>query len=249
MRSKRFSRKERGFTLVELSIVLIIIGLIVSGILVGQDLIESAQIRATIGQVEQTNTAVNTFRLKYGDIPGDAQGTQYGLGGNGTTDGVLLDGDGAIAKITGDIALFWRHLSAAGMIAGSYDGVTTSSTVGVTFPAIKLGTNGIGVYGVSGINYYQMGATAAGTNAATYSNTTLSPLQAYNIDSKLDNGRPFDGIVTGVGGTSANGAVLTGASATARCVNAANIGAYSATSTYEFGAGDNKLCQIRIKMN
>src|ERR1700753_1764982 len=61
----------KGFTLIELSIVLVIIGLIVGGILTGQDLIKSAEQRATLAQVEKYNTAVNTFRNKFGGIPGD----------------------------------------------------------------------------------------------------------------------------------------------------------------------------------
>ena len=60
-----------GFTLIELSIVLVIIGLIVGGVLTGQDLIKAAEIRATVGQYEKYNTAVNTFRTKYNGIPGD----------------------------------------------------------------------------------------------------------------------------------------------------------------------------------
>ena len=63
--------KNKGFTLIELSIVLVIIGLIVGGVLVGQDLIKAAEIRATVSQVEGYNSAVNTFRLKYNGLPGD----------------------------------------------------------------------------------------------------------------------------------------------------------------------------------
>lgn len=60
-----------AFTLIELSVVLVVIGLIVGGVLVGQDLIKAAAIRATVTQVEQFNTAANTFFGKYGYLPGD----------------------------------------------------------------------------------------------------------------------------------------------------------------------------------
>ena len=63
--------KQKAFTLIELSIVLVIIGLIVGGVLVGQDLIKAAEIRAQVSQLEKFNTAVNTFHVKYNDIPGD----------------------------------------------------------------------------------------------------------------------------------------------------------------------------------
>ena len=60
------SHKSAGFTLIELSIVLVIIGLIIGGVLVGRDLIAAAQVRAQISQIEKYQTAVNTFRGKYG---------------------------------------------------------------------------------------------------------------------------------------------------------------------------------------
>src|SRR3984885_348580 len=70
-RTTTAKEKEKGFTLIELSIVLVIIGLIVGGVLVGQDLIRAAQVRATVTQIEKYNSAVNTFRGKYGALPGD----------------------------------------------------------------------------------------------------------------------------------------------------------------------------------
>jgi prepilin-type N-terminal cleavage/methylation domain-containing protein len=60
-----------GFTLIEMSIVLVIIGLIVGGILVGQTLIKAAQIRGVIKEEVQFETAVNTFFGKYDCMPGD----------------------------------------------------------------------------------------------------------------------------------------------------------------------------------
>ena len=60
-----------GFTLVELSVVLIIVSLLAGGILVGRDMFNSAQIRAAARQIEVFNTAYTTFLLKYGCVPGD----------------------------------------------------------------------------------------------------------------------------------------------------------------------------------
>src|SRR5271170_3878378 len=73
MQSFSTAATNAAFTLIELSIVLVIIGLIVGGVLVGQDLIKAAQIRATVTQLEKYNTSVNTFRGKYNGLPGDLQ--------------------------------------------------------------------------------------------------------------------------------------------------------------------------------
>ena len=75
---------KKGFTLIELSIVLVIIGLIAGGVLIGRDLINAAAIRAQISQIEKIQTAVNTFRGKFNALPGDmgtAIANQFGFPG------------------------------------------------------------------------------------------------------------------------------------------------------------------------
>ena len=162
----------QGFTLVELSIVLVIIGLIVGGVLVGQDLITAARIRAQISQIEKYNTAVNTFRTKYNALPGDMTpdaAAAYGFftrtGGYG--DG---DGDGYIAGpmfgtggslLGGETVLFWTDLSAAGLIDGSLSdnsdalvNATTDTQYAAEMPHAKIG-NGNYVY-VNGWLYWQI---------------------------------------------------------------------------------------------
>jgi hypothetical protein len=75
------------FTPIEMSIVLVVIGLIVGGILVGQDLIRAAYIQATITQVEQFNTSVNTFYRRYQALPGDINNVAAAQYGFATTHG------------------------------------------------------------------------------------------------------------------------------------------------------------------
>lgn len=91
------SPSRHGFTLIELSLVLVIVGLIIGGILVGKDLIQAAEIRAQMSQFERYQTAVNTFKLKYNYLPGDiaaSEVTKLGFTSIPTRNGTLGGGDG-----------------------------------------------------------------------------------------------------------------------------------------------------------
>jgi|GEM_PF-7046659 len=63
--------KHHGFTLLELAIVMAIIGLIAGGVVVGANMIEAAENRSLISDVEKYRTVVHTFKEKYGKFPGD----------------------------------------------------------------------------------------------------------------------------------------------------------------------------------
>ena len=74
------NKGNKGFTLVELSIVLVIIGLIVSSILVGQELIQAASIKSQVSQIQTYQASVGTFMAKYRAIPGDfPKATTFGF--------------------------------------------------------------------------------------------------------------------------------------------------------------------------
>jgi prepilin-type N-terminal cleavage/methylation domain-containing protein len=71
MPQRHVTHEANGFTLVEIAIVLVVIGLLVGAILVGRDLIHAAELRSVLSDVEKFKTAANTFRLKYNCLPGD----------------------------------------------------------------------------------------------------------------------------------------------------------------------------------
>ena len=222
-----------GFTLIELSIVLVIIGLIVGGILTGQSLIKAAEIRATLSQVEKYNTATRTFQNKYSSLPGDiissqacafslfcvtgASANQIGYGdGNGLIQGhstaPFLDG----GNYKAEVAMFFLHLSQAGLIDGMYgvgadvsvSGATatggstasmpklsttaTGSMIGEVLPLAKLGnSNYITVGSVNGMNYYIVSGINSIDNTGTIISTNnLTPTDARAIDAKVDDGLP-----------------------------------------------------------
>lgn len=146
------NRSVIGFTLIELSIVLVIIGLIVGGVLVGQSLINSAKVRAQVTQIEQYNTATNAFREKYGYLPGDipnptagqfgfqTRGQYAGEGdGNGLIEGITTNGansDCGACVMTGESAMFWVDLSTAKFIGG----FNTATPAAVSNPSLPVST-------------------------------------------------------------------------------------------------------------
>jgi hypothetical protein len=138
-----------------LSIVLVIIGLIVGGILVGRNLIEAANMRAVNSDVEQITTAVNTFQLKYNCLPGDcANATQFWGQGvcnqtaltsqatcNGNGDGKIIGiGYGGGSSTDGwEGRIFWHHLQIAGLL-----------NLPLSSPGLGIGFGGS--QGVAGVN-------------------------------------------------------------------------------------------------
>ncbi len=120
-----------GFTLIELSIVLVIIGLIVGGVMVGQNLIFAAEIRKQVKQVQEYTLAYNTFKLKYGCIPGDCiNATEFFTSssngnGNGKLEISLVWSWGVSTELQSDAdgnafdyeqAAFFQHLILANFI-------------------------------------------------------------------------------------------------------------------------------------
>jgi prepilin-type N-terminal cleavage/methylation domain-containing protein len=219
LRSRIKSPLQAGFTLVELSIVLVIIGLIIGGVLVGQDLISAATVRAQISQIEKYQAAVNTFRSKYGYLPGDMPdpyATQYGFVARGGTGIGLGDGNGIIqahiglAPASGEAMAFWNDLSQAVLIEGNFSNdnfnVAFSSNPADVFPAAKLSGNYIYVYGqlvsgcpsyyFAGPNYFGLSRVSNITNPGWITSSPgMTELQAQSIDGKIDDGFPLTGKV------------------------------------------------------
>jgi prepilin-type N-terminal cleavage/methylation domain-containing protein len=126
-------KKQRGFTLIEIAIVLVIIGLLLGGVLKGQELITGARVRNFIQQQDGIKAAYFGFLDRYRALPGDyTQATtniagvstssgcgENGKAGNGDGDGTI-EASGTTPTTTAEHTLVWEHLQKSGFINGSY---------------------------------------------------------------------------------------------------------------------------------
>lgn len=210
------SRMHSGFSLVELSIVLVILGLLTGGILGGQALIKAAELRAVGEEYGQWQTAVNTFRQKYFGLPGDLRNAQQFWGdGDATGETWNGDGDGEIdygsaANQEAENLMFWQHMALAGLINGEFTGVAGAGSVedsyiGVNVPGSKFSSAGWSIqyasvggvytaqwYNIEYGNFYTIGAKITGYEMSA---PVMSPEDAWNIDTKFDDGQPAKGVI------------------------------------------------------
>jgi prepilin-type N-terminal cleavage/methylation domain-containing protein len=239
-----------AFSLVELSIVLVILGLLTGGILGGQALIRAAELRAVTTEYQRYVTAVNSFRDKYFQLPGDMNNaTQFWTSAGGTgadaacqaissTTAATCNGDGngrvedSSAGSVVEKTRAWQHLANAGLIEGQFRGTrSTPIVIGSEVPRSKL--NGASFWYGSISNYY---STVGTWNAFEFARVTtfawpnqgaVSAEEAWNIDTKMDDGRPSTGKIAAFDGYNAT-------PASGECVNAvpsATTADYVLTST------------------
>ena len=221
-------RSQSGFSLVELSIVLVILGLLTGGILAGQSLIRAAELRSVTVEYNQWLTATRTFQDKYFALPGDMHNaTQFWGRMNANADCVtnfaaavttngVCDGNGGgslvdtapAASQSVEFAQFWRHLASAGLVSGQYSGMAgpdepTDVVAGVNTPKSKLSTNAswwansmswnasVAAFDSPRRNQFILGADSTSWNL----NAVLSTEEAWNIDTKMDDGHATQGLV------------------------------------------------------
>lgn len=184
-------KHQQGFTLIEIAIVLVIIGLLLGGVLKGQELIQNARVRNVIAQQDGVKAAFFGFQDRYRGIPGDyllASATANIPGAGATCGGT---GNGLIDAASGGVHesfCAWYHLTRAGFISGNYNGVGAAPANADTAnsPANAFG----GLMQIIWDDAYS-GVSSRVHNIKTGSNIPAALLA--EIDRKIDDGMPDTG--------------------------------------------------------
>lgn len=236
-------QSQSGFTLVELAVVMIIIGLLIGGVLKGQELIINAQTASTVAQIKGMDAAVSTFKDMYNALPGDMLNPGARLNGcnaigadcNAAGDGNGRLGAGAnfqsvAAAPAGEAATFFVQLSAADLLTG-INPAGAAASWGSEYPAAKLGGSGFFAGSTAGLAGHFPGSLAGAATpppsglylaltltAAAAPAEAITPNQAQRIDTKIDDGVPATGTVRSYGAaTCVAGAIYNESNAAKDC--------------------------------
>jgi len=187
---------QKGFTLIEIAIVLVVIGLLLGGVMKGQALITQGKIRAAEKEFDGAAVAVLSYRERYKAWPGDddqaAERWTDSANGNGNGS---IDGDFNSAAETDDSRKIWQHLRAAGLIAGH------------PTPTLQP-ANAVG--GIIGVQTGISDANGTLLDGAVICTTNLPAPIANAIDTAQDEGLPDGGSVRGFAQTAGNTPDFTG---------------------------------------
>ncbi|PZP87232.1 MAG: hypothetical protein DI582_00225 [Azospirillum brasilense] len=217
--------QRHAFSLVELSIVLVILGLLTGGILGGQSLIRAAELRSISTDTSRIITAAQTFRDKYFAMPGDMNNATSFWGksaadcnahtGTAATPGTCNGNGNGVVDVGGaangptESLRFWQQLALAGLIEGSYTGnagpaAGIDAIIGTNTPRMRIGTAGwwMGYVDNSAntftnlfVNNYTNWILSGTDNDSYLDDGYLNAEEAWNVDTKMDDGQPARGSV------------------------------------------------------
>jgi len=194
--SMNTSSKQKGFTLIEIAIVLVIIGLLIGGVLQGQQLIQNSRVKQAVKDLNGTAAATFAYQDRYGRVPGDdgptltlqARGSSWSSASiGGDADGTLEVTLAETFTGAGEGGPFWRQLKASGAISGAPTALLTAA----------LPSNSWG--GLLGITADVMGGGLAGNKVCL---SQVPGAAAISIDNQLDDGAGATGGVRATLGTS-----------------------------------------------
>ena len=209
-------RANHGFTLIELSIVLVIVGLLAGGVVTGQYLIKQAELNSILTDLGKFKAAYVQFQSTYGGKPGDLKDaeTYFGTDVNGCSSTVrtprmtTCNGNGDNLISVSESWRAWQQMAAAELVEGAYSGVGGSggashAAPGENQPAGRLRNSGYYLVsfnpGSSAANYFAPAVISealffGGETSASWTSTPLlTPRQQEQLDRKFDDGKPGTG--------------------------------------------------------
>lgn len=189
------TQRQSGFTLVEIAIVLVIIGLLLGGVLKGQELINSAKAKSIITDFRNTATMIAAYQDRFRALPGDDASAQTHLGstaaqadaskaGNGMIDGNFDSTSGSSESI-----IMWQHLRLANLASGDTTDPAKASDLNNWMPKNSEG----GIIGVQSANPLGTNGTWSGRLFICQKN--VSGRIAQQVDTTMDDGNPSSGSV------------------------------------------------------
>jgi prepilin-type N-terminal cleavage/methylation domain-containing protein len=191
---------QKGFTLVEIAIVLVIIGLLLGGILKGQEMITQAKIKNVIADITGVSAAMYGYQDRYRALPGDDRGaTARWTSAPALPAPVANNGNGVIegtynsATATDESRLFWDHLRRAGFISGAGNEQPFNAVSGRT--GVQTGDGAGGANGVLGI-----AGNTQHFNNLILCTANLPDKIAVSIDAQMDDGNGQAGSVRALAG-------------------------------------------------
>ena len=192
--------KQAGFTLVEIAIVLVTIGLLLGGILKGQEMVVQARIRNVIADFSGLSAAHYAYQDRYRATPGDDAGATRWSGAVPGDGNAIVAGDYNSAIANAESRLWWDHLRRAGFVAGTGEQQPLNSLSGMLGVQTGMGTG--------------TGTALSGFATIIVCSANLSDRVAVAIDAQLDDGRPASGVMRAQLQTSPNQSIASSAAST-----------------------------------
>jgi prepilin-type N-terminal cleavage/methylation domain-containing protein len=184
-----YSYNKRGFTFVEMSMVIIIISLLMAGIIAGKSLLAAGKLRSTIADLQMYKQAVRTFTDTYNAYPGDMSNASSYWSGVSNGNGDWVVGCGSTSD---ECYKAWSHLSQAGLVNGSYSGTSQTPVLALSNSPSYF-TNALEFrddFNGAGLHTSLYGIDAIWFNM----NQAMDVFSAYKLDTKMDDASPTSGI-------------------------------------------------------
>lgn len=206
MAHSQLTSRQQGFTLVEIAVVLVIIGLLLGGVLKGQELINSAKVKSLINDCRNVATFAYAYQDRFRALPGDDAGAASHLSGGvkastgGTAGNGRIEGNWNSTTATDESVLFWQHVRLANLASGDGRNPGLEGLVILDWLPRNAAGGRTGITGVAPITGW------AGNFFVCQDNIPGS--LARQVDIAMDDGQPAAGSVRLLANGSASGSAV-----------------------------------------